>query len=149
MKKEIPMTKSRILVADDDKDDFNTLKDAFELMEQEVDLIHVNDGYKLFEVLMQHNFRLPDLIVLDINMPRMDGFVTLARIKSERGISEIPVVVYSTSSDNDHITKSYHLGATAFITKPCNFKGIMDVARSLQHYSEHATDILHPLRAVN
>src|SRR4051812_47340170 len=104
------MTKTRILIADDDMDDFNTLKDAFELMNEDVDLVHVDDGYQLFETLAGHDFRLPDLIVLDINMPRMDGFLTLERIKKQQGLCEIPIVVYTTSSDYDHREKSYFLG---------------------------------------
>jgi CheY-like chemotaxis protein len=78
--------------------------------------------------------QLPDIILLDINMPRMDGFEVLAQIKAEPALRRIPVVMFTTSDCQDDIDKAYALGACSFITKPCSLEELDTTLRRLAGY---------------
>jgi chemotaxis family two-component system response regulator Rcp1 len=76
----------------------------------------------------------PDLILLDLNLPRMDGREVLTRIKSDERLEHIPVVVLTTSQAEEDILRSYHLRANAFVTKPVDLDSFFKVIRSIEEF---------------
>lgn len=111
-----------ILYVDDDHDDLMLLAEAFEKYTDYLRVIHAYNGFEALQVLerMSKEESLPCLVILDINMPVMDGRVTLKKIKSSPAWKELPVVMFSTSSS--HADKAYaeNLGAD-FVTKPVTY----------------------------
>lgn len=117
----------RILIADDDTDDIQLTKDCFNENHLHIHVNEVADG----QILMDHLNRitkipdcsdLPQLILLDLNMPRKGGFEALKELKQDHHLRKIPVVVFSTSNASNDIDKAYELGASCFISKPNTFE---------------------------
>ncbi len=127
-----------ILMADDDQDDCLLVKKAFKASRLANDLHFVGDGEELMEYLYRRgkyaDAPRPGLILLDLNMPRKDGREALKEIKTDEGLREIPVVVLTTSKDEEDILRSYNLGANSYITKPVTFEGLCDVMKSIGKY---------------
>lgn len=111
-----------ILYVDDDQDDLMLIAEAFEKYTDHLRVIHAYNGFEALQCLSKMNEQglLPCLIILDINMPVMDGKVTLSKIKSSEKYSHIPVVMFSTSSSRADKSYAENLGAD-FITKPVTF----------------------------
>ncbi len=103
-------------------------------------LICVEDGAELLDYLFGRGKyeanppALPGLILLDLNMPRVDGREALAQLKQDPVLRRIPVIVLTTSDADDDIFRTYDLGVNSFITKPVSFEGLVDVMRGLGHY---------------
>ena len=76
----------------------------------------------------------PGLILLDLNMPLMDGRAALAQLKADPELRRIPVVVLTTSKAEEDVLRTYDLGVNSFITKPVSFDALVDVVRTLNHY---------------
>lgn len=112
------------LLADDDADDVALFHEALERVAPNAEFHTAEDGYKLFDVL--HRLK-PDVIFLDINMPKMDGWECLRKLKNNTEYKNIPVIVYSTSSAKIDIRMAYSLGAFLFITKPEHFSELMNI----------------------
>ena len=117
-----------ILMADDDADDRMMANDAFEENRLGNELRFVEDGEELMDYLLRQGKYVdpessprPGLILLDLNMPRMDGREALKIIKSDPDLHSIPIIVLTTSSSEEDITRTYDLGVNSFITKPVNF----------------------------
>lgn len=129
-----------ILMADDDADDRMLVKEAFEENNIQTTLRFVEDGAELMDFLyhrgkfVSHQAILPSLILLDLNMPKIDGREALRLIKSDPSLKRIPVVVLSTSSAEEDISKTYDLGVNSFITKPAKFKDLVTVTRQIGKY---------------
>jgi CheY-like chemotaxis protein len=127
-----------IVLADDDQDDQLLLQEAFRATTFPNELVITNDGVELLEYLAQQDEtgrpQWPDLILLDLNMPRMDGREALSMIKSNPRLRSIPVVVLTTSSDEGDIVKSYTLGANSYIKKPVNFSDLISIVEHLNRY---------------
>lgn len=129
-----------IIVADDDADDRLLITDAFRESRLANPLVFVEDGEQLLKVLestvdgVGRSRSLPGLILLDLNMPRMDGRTALGHIKSNPLLRRIPVVVLTTSKAEEDVIRTYDLGVNSFITKPVTFEGLVDVVKSLNHY---------------
>ena len=133
--------KSIILVADDDEDDQLFTKEAFEENEFDIEVKFVNDGLELLDYLKNRNkysnndiSNRPSLILLDLNMPKMDGREALKEIKSDPELKLIPVVALTTSKAQQDVLKSYELGVNSFITKPVTLNAFLEIARTLGHY---------------
>jgi len=129
-----------ILMADDDPDDRMLMKQAL----AENNLAHiiefVENGVELMDYLHQggqynveNSFR-PDLILLDLNMPKMDGREALRLIKSDPELRRIPVVVLTTSKAEEDIFQTYDLGVNSFICKPVRFQDLVEVSREIGNY---------------
>ena len=131
----------RILVADDDADDRLLIREAFD----EVHLVNpvdfVNDGIELLDYLHRRNgfadlsgADLPGIIMMDLNMPRMDGREALQEIKSDSNLRRIPVIILTTSKAEEDIVRTYDLGANSFIAKPVTFDRLVGVRKALTNY---------------
>ncbi|MEO0620133.1 MAG: response regulator [Pseudomonadota bacterium] len=130
-----------ILIADDDFDDRMLIEDAFVESKLRNPISFVENGEELLDRLRctgkfsdQNSDRLPGLIILDLNMPRMDGREALSLIKADPRLKLIPVVVLTTSKAEEDIIRTYDLGVNSFIQKPVTFDGLVDVVRTLNRY---------------
>lgn len=129
-----------ILVADDDQDDCLLMREAFDESRVSNTVSFVHNGEELIDYLLRHppynsdEYPLPGLILLDLNMPLMDGREALALIKQNSHLNHIPIVVLTTSSANEDITHSYAAGVNSFICKPVTFSGLVEVAHTLGQY---------------
>ncbi|MCW3106614.1 MAG: response regulator receiver protein [Segetibacter sp.] len=108
----------RILIADDDTDDVQLTKDCFIENKLPVLINEVCDGQILMDHLKADTKNLPQLILLDLNMPRKGGLEALEEIKQDAIFRKIPVVIFSTSNAQKDIEKAYELGASCFVSKP-------------------------------
>jgi CheY-like chemotaxis protein len=131
-----------ILMADDDEDDREMTLDALHDARLGNTVRFVDDGQDLMEYLRREGKYAdpavdapePGMILLDLNMPRKDGREALAEIKADESLRHIPVVVLTTSKDEEDILRSYNLGVNSFISKPVTFEGLVDVMRTLTRY---------------
>ena len=108
----------RILLADEDLDDRNFFKNALDELPLESELKTVNDGDQLMEYLSENAENLPDVLFLDINMPRKNGLECLAEIKKNDFLKDLPVVMFSTSKSNDIVKLVFKLGSQVYVSKP-------------------------------
>ena len=130
-----------ILVADDDADDRLMIEEAFleRRVRNQVDF--VEDGEELLEYLHREGKYTsmrgqpyPGLILLDLNMPKVDGREALRRMKTDALLQRVPVVVLTTSRAEEDIIRTYGMGVNSFITKPVTFEGLVDVVSALCNY---------------
>ncbi|MEC5166388.1 CheY-like chemotaxis protein [Flavobacterium sp. PL11] len=119
----------KLLLADDDMDDRLFFQDAIEELFTTNNLITVNDGVELMNFLRATLSELPDILFLDLNMPRKSGFDCLSEIKLNELLKGIPVVIFSTSLDLEVVNKLYDNGAHYYIRKPGNFNILKKVIR--------------------
>jgi CheY-like chemotaxis protein len=129
------------LIAEDDPDDRLLIHEAFEESRVSNRINFVEDGVQLMDYLRrQDKFTdpasspTPDLILLDLNMPRKDGREALAEIKSDPRLRYIPVVVLTTSKAEEDIMRSYDIGAASYITKPVTFDGLVEAIKGFKQY---------------
>lgn len=109
-----------ILHADDDKDDRELLSEALERIDPAIACIAAQDGKEALRIL-ETNKTLPDYIFMDVNMPVMDGKKCLTELKRNKKLKDIPVVIYSTTSNLEEIIQLYELGACDFLSKANSF----------------------------
>jgi CheY-like chemotaxis protein len=128
-------------MADDDADDRQMLQEALEEIFVSPTLHVVEDGEQLLNYLQRkgpyadpEQSPRPGLILLDLNMPCLDGMKALERIKADTELSDIPVVVLTTSQAPEDVARAYRLGSNSFITKPVSFTGLLESIRSLGLY---------------
>ncbi len=137
-----PLKKSVvILIADDDADDRLMTKDAFDENRVANEIRFVVDGEDLMDYLhcrgkygAPGSAPRPGIILLDLNMPKMDGREALAEIKSDPDLRQIPIVVFTTSQAEEDIFRTYDLGVNSFITKPISFAALATVLTSVAKY---------------
>lgn len=123
-----------ILMADDDDDDRFLATEALAEWRVINEFRTVEDGVELLEHLRSGENPLPDLILLDLNMPRLNGWEALEELKSDPDLRTIPVVVLTTSDRSDDISRSYALGASSYIKKPVSMAGMVEVMANLNRY---------------
>jgi len=131
----------RILIADDDQDDRMMIKESMEQDRVLNDLEFVGDGEELMKLLLSRSgasgsdrLPMPDLILLDLNMPRKDGREALREIKAHLELRTIPIVVLTTSEAEEDVFRTYDLGVNSYITKPGTFAGLVHAIQSLKRY---------------
>ncbi|HVG40639.1 MAG TPA: response regulator, partial [Chitinophagaceae bacterium] len=112
------------LLVDDDADDTFLFREVLNEVEPSIELITAVDGEEALVKLGEQDRILPDLIFLDLNMPRMNGLQCLYEIKHDRALRSIPVIIYTTSSNSKDIEQCMQLGAACFITKQSNYKSL-------------------------
>lgn len=128
-----------ILLADDDKDDQLLARDALDAGQVSVPLRVVDDGVELLQYLrgegrFTQDNPWPGVILLDLNMPRMDGREVLAELKADRLLRLIPVVVFTTSTAETDKLASYQLGAASYLAKPASFQELVELMQALGRY---------------
>lgn len=129
-----------IAVAEDDLDDRELTRDAFAELNIANPLAFFNDGADLIEYLRNCTHEdpqqddLPAIVLLDLNMPRIDGRKALRLIRADARLAHLPVVVLSTSRAESDIKESYTDGASSFITKPSRFQALVDALRGLDKH---------------
>jgi CheY-like chemotaxis protein len=130
-----------ILLADDDEDDRMLTREAWQESRLTNELHEVEDGEQLMDFLYRRGAYAdpdtsprPDLILLDLNMPRKDGREALREIKSDPSLRCIPVVVLTTSHAEADIYRTYDLGVNSFITKPVSCEALVEMMRTLGRY---------------
>ena len=130
-----------ILMAEDDEDDRLLAQDAFDESRLANPLVFVNDGEELLDYLYHRgrytaaeHFPLPGLILLDLNMPKKDGREALQEIKADVNLKHIPIIVLTTSREEEDVLRSYSLGVSSFITKPVTFEQLVEVIQCIGQY---------------
>jgi DNA-binding response OmpR family regulator len=127
----------QVIIADDDRDDHFFLEQALKLSGFSSDITSMYSGTELLQYLddcLKHNpkaFALPDVIILDINMPNMNGIETLTEIKLNEILKNIPVFMLSTSRGDNEYTTSMKLGARGFFTKPGNINELKCIVENV------------------
>lgn len=128
----------RILVVDDDPGDVLMIEEALADSEIEKVIDVVSDGQEAMEFLRREGrhteARRPDVILLDLNMPRMDGRQVLGEVKQDEDLRTIPIVVLTTSNADTDIVGSYTLQANAYVTKPIDLDDFNDVVRRIDEF---------------
>ena len=129
---------AEILLVEDNEDDVFLTRAAFESNGLRVNLHHVDNGEKCLKFLRKEEpyagTPFPDLILLDMNMPVMDGHETLSEIVKDEKLRRVPVVVLTTSCEAEDIKKMYYLRCNSFITKPVNFDNFTKAIGQLGGY---------------
>lgn len=130
-----------ILMADDDPEDLMLAEEALEEARLANDFRSVGDGEELMAYLQRtgeysdpDDAPRPGLILLDLNMPRKNGFEALEEIKSDPELRQIPIVVLTTSKAEEDVYRSYDLGVNSFISKPVSFDGLVDAMKAIGKY---------------
>ncbi|MVM28437.1 response regulator [Spirosoma sp. HMF4905] len=127
----MPTSAPCVFVADDDEDDRYLLAIAFQQHSPQCRLLFAQDGRALLDELEQAR-TLPCLILLDLNMPRLNGFETLQLIRAHPLYQDVPIVMLTTSDLAEDRQRAQALGATAFITKPLNASRLGEVVGQLR-----------------
>jgi CheY-like chemotaxis protein len=130
-----------ILIADDDADDRMMARDALEECRLANHTFFVENGVELLTYLRRQGRYAdpkasprPGLILLDLNMPKMDGREALREIKADPSLRRIPIVVMTTSKAEEDIYRTYDLGVSSYVAKPVTFEGLVEVMKALGRY---------------
>jgi CheY-like chemotaxis protein len=130
-----------LLLADDDPDDRLLVEEALEESGSSFKLRCVEDGEELVRYLMRRgqyadpkDSPYPDLILLDLKMPRKDGHQALEEIKVDPRLKRIPVVVLTTSKAEEDVARAYDSGANSFVVKPTDFRTLVEVMKAMEGY---------------
>ncbi len=128
----------QILLVEDSPSDARLTISALQLAKVANELHHVEDGVEAMEFLKRQgkyqNSPRPDLILLDLNLPKKDGREVLEEMKVDAKLSTIPVIVLTTSSAEKDVLRSYQLHANCYVTKPVNFDRFLECVRSIEHF---------------
>jgi CheY-like chemotaxis protein len=116
-----------ILLADDDKDDRLFFQMALDALTISTQLTTVVDGEKLMAYLYENVRQLPDVLLLDLNMPRKNGFECLSEIKLDSTLKQLPVIIFSTSFEQEVVNLLYQNGAQHFMRKPAGFSQLKKI----------------------
>jgi CheY-like chemotaxis protein len=128
------MGKKQILLVEDNPDDIELTLRAFKKSNIINDVVVMHDGVEAIEYLADSSRELPQVVLLDLKMPRMDGIEVLKRIRGDERTRLLPVVVLTSSKDDKDIVESYSLGANSYVQKPVSFAEFLEAARRLGMY---------------
>ena len=127
-----------VLLVEDDPGDVVLIREAFEDNKVHNRLHVVPDGVEALTFLRQEGEHAdaprPDLVLLDLNLPRKDGREVLAEVKGDESLQHIPVVVLTTSKAEEDVLRSYKLHANAYVTKPVDFDRFIEVVRQIDEF---------------
>lgn len=127
-----------VVLAEDDSATSKLVEMAFEDIGSSIEFIVVQDGQELMEFLRREGehgeAKRPHLVLLDLNMPRKNGFEALSEIRDDDALKDLPVVILTTSDSRQDIKRCYRMGASSFVTKPAGFVALRELFQSLEHY---------------
>lgn len=128
----------RILLAEDSEADIRLTQEGLKESKIRNDLFIVRDGVEAIEFLQQRgdykDVPVPDVVLLDLNMPRKDGREVLEEIKGDQRLKTIPVVVLTTSREEEDVLRSYELHANCYVRKPLEVDGFFKVVQSIEEF---------------
>jgi two-component system, chemotaxis family, response regulator Rcp1 len=128
----------QVLLVEDNEGDVRLIKEAFHESKVDKNFSVAKDGEDALNFLYKRGQHLnsvrPDIILLDINLPRKNGFEVLQQIKNDPELKKIPVIMLSSSSSEDHIHKSYDLNANCYVTKPVDFDEYIQVVKIIEAF---------------
>lgn len=124
----------QVLLVDDDQIDAMTVKRAFKDLKIRNPLDIATDGEDALTYLKQHSDRTPCIILLDLNMPKMNGIEFLRAIKSNERFKTIPVVVLTTSQEDQDCLESYRLGIAGYMLKPMDYSHFIHMVKTIDQY---------------
>ena len=128
----------KVLLIEDNPGDIRLIQESFKEKRFLAELIIIQDGEEALNYLKrrgEHEYEAPpDLILLDLNLPKLDGCEILAEIKSDNELRRIPVIVLTSSTEERDIYKSYDLNANCFISKPVDLDSFLNVLRSIENF---------------
>lgn len=137
-----------IFVIEDNPADIRLVMEAFREQPTRSRLTFARDGIHALEVLRPSSGvrkdQLPDLIILDLNLPGKSGFEILSVIKSHKDLRHMPVVVLSSSHNSEDIKKAYDLHANCYVTKPVDLDPFISLMRSIEHFWVHVAKVPKP-----
>lgn len=122
---------THIILVDDDEDDRLFFRDAFEEIKIATKIQTFKDGVELMNYLNTDNCILPEILFLDLNMPKKNGIECLHEIKADPKFKDIAVAIYSTSSSEEHIEETFVSGANIYIQKPSDFNSLKKVLQDV------------------
>ena len=136
------MIRSRIiLLVEDNPDDVELTQRAFERSSQISEIVVAKDGSDALEYLFATGAhegrdvtRMPEVVLLDLNLPKIDGLEVLRRLRADQRTRRLPVVVLTSSNEEDDVRRSYELGANSFVRKPVDFAQFHQTAQQLGTY---------------
>jgi CheY-like chemotaxis protein len=117
----------KIILADDDESDRINFMDALEESRIKTQVFAVKDGVELMDYLNNEESSVPNLLFLDLNMPRKNGMDCLKEIRQSEKLKDVAIAIYSTSSSEKDIEETFEQGANVYIKKPTDFKVLKDV----------------------
>ncbi len=140
-----------VLLVEDDPADVELTLEVMDRTRLKVEINVVKDGVEAMEYLRRDgkytDSTKPDLVLLDLNMPRKDGREALREIKADEGLKPIPVVILTTSDSDEDIIKTYATGANCYITKPVGLEQFIKVVKSIEDF--WFTVVRYPVRGEN
>lgn len=131
------VTPIKIMLVDDNEADIELTKSTLEEGKVRMNIVTAIDGQDaldLLEATLNKGEELPDLILLDLNMPRLDGRGFLAKLRQSEPLKAIPVVVLTSSDAEQDIVKSYKLGANCYVNKPVGLDEFQKIVRTVEHF---------------
>ena len=126
-----------IFLAEDDTDDCLFFKEALKEFSKSTELTVVHDGEELMQLLTNETTKLPDVLFLDLNMPRKNGFECLSEIKCDNTLKQLTVIIYSTSFHNKIAAGLYDTGASYYISKPFEISKLKKVVQEIITFIAH------------
>jgi CheY-like chemotaxis protein len=139
-----------ILLIEDNPGDVLLTKEAFKECGEDYNIISVKDGVEAIKYLNNEDCYkdsvLPDLILLDLNLPRKDGREVLEEIKNDDLLKNIPVIVLSTSKNESDILKCYELKVNCYISKPVELESFIEIIKSIEKYWLHTVKLPGPIK---
>jgi CheY-like chemotaxis protein len=130
-----------ILLAEDDDNDFFFLERAFLRAQVANPLYRVKDGQEAIEYLRgdapyddREKYPLPYIMMLDLKMPRKNGFDVISWVREQPGLKRLPIVVLTSSREDPDVNRAYDLGANTYLVKPVKFEGLVEMTRALNLY---------------
>ncbi|MDZ7719899.1 MAG: response regulator [Balneolaceae bacterium] len=134
--------KLSIILAEDDFDDRLLFEEAIEELPVSVQIKTFNNGDELMEWLTRNNNKLPDALFLDLNMPRKNGFATLGEIKRNTKLQDLPVIIFSTATNEEMIKQVFKDAAHYYIKKPTDFRKLKELLyKSLKLIADNELDL--------
>ncbi|WP_296145258.1 response regulator [uncultured Flavobacterium sp.] len=128
----IPQCLSKnIFLADDDEDDRLFFEEALKEVCNDAILTVAEDGDELMEILYRPPVPMPDVIFLDLNMPKKNGFECLAEIKNNRNLKNLPIIIFTTSLQEESVRKVYNQGANYYVRKPTDYRQLKLVVKKI------------------
>lgn len=142
-----------IVMVDDDPADVHALRHAFKSIGADIAFRAVDSGAELLQLMdtakAKSDSDQPDLVFLDINMPGLNGFETLEKLRRRDDSRQIPVLIYSTSHDPGEVARAYELGANSYIVKPNSLVGLKQLAQRTSEYWFGAVSLSNKPPVVN